>query len=249
MKKNKNHILHISFQSFAITILLLSTIIPLQSIVAQTITSEDFRKQYMQILFDENNLLIDETLKEEFINAMTDTNNPQYLRFAGGEWYAEVSARFLWKGDFKNALLFMTIEPEGEGYQWIITNVKFEPFENAFIEDNDSIRFQSFMHPLSHEIDFMNLEKVFRDKNHVWYYASKAFTPNYLSIFLYEINNRNLTFVDINDVYFHFIQPEGWYFGLEYFNRKSKNSGWLINNLLKINKTDKKELKTMFGDD
>lgn len=208
-----------------------------------------FRKKYMPILFDENNRLINTDLKEEFIQAMTSKENPQYLRFEGGEWYAEVNALFHWEGELKFISIYLTIEPEGEGYQWILTNVRFTPFEEMFVVENDSIKYKSFLHPLSHEIDFMNLDEAFQDRNKVWYYTSKNFTPDYLSIFLYELAKKNLTFIKISNVRFHFIQPEGWYFSIDYFNRSSRNSGWLISNLLSIDPKHKKELKILFGDE
>jgi len=102
-----------------------------------------------------------------------------------------------------------------------------------------------FLHPMSHELDFMNLIHVFQDKNEVELYTSKEYHPDFLTLFIYEVKNGNLSFKTVQQVKFHFFQVPGWYFELTDFNRRSSNSGWLIANLLKIN-AEEKELMLKF---
>jgi hypothetical protein len=95
---------------------------------------------------------------------------------------------------------------------------------------------------MSHEIDFMNISKVFRNEENIDYYLESDYVPDQLSLFVEEVKNGNLKFESVNNVKFHFFQVPNWYFELVYFNRNDRNSGWLISNLLKVNEKEKKEL-------
>ena len=86
---------------------------------------------------------------------------------------------------------------------------------------------------MSHELDFMNLKKIFDDPDITVAYTNKDFQPDYLSLILYEIKKSNLKFNTVSQVKFHFFQLENWYFELSEFNRTGNNTGWLISNLIK----------------
>ena len=94
-------------------------------------------------------------------------------------------------------------------------------------------RGKEFLHPLSHELDFMNLRKAFQDKDKIDQFTERGYQPDYLSILLYEIKNANLKFKTVNDVKFHFFQVDGWYFQLARFNRPA-TPRWLIADLAKV---------------
>ncbi len=193
----------------------------------------ELRKKYLAMLFDNQNKKLSSQLKNEFINAAINKNKPFYLDFHGGEWFAEVKAKFRYKGKEEEGVLFLKLEkaPNG-GSKWIFTRVYLETFAELFHTDTTVQR--KFLHPLSHELDFMNLRKAFNDKDEVQEYTSKEYYPDFLSIFLYEIKNSNLSFVTVSDVKFHFFQVNGWYFQVSKFNRTGYNTGWLISDLSKI---------------
>jgi hypothetical protein len=73
-------------------------------------------------------------------------------------------------------------------------------------------------------------------------FTTKNFTPDHLSVFLYEIRKGNLKFKAVDEVKFHFFQINGWYFELADFNRPGYNTGWLISNLVKLKNDSEKEL-------
>lgn len=106
----------------------------------------------------------------------------------------------------------------------------FEPYFKR-----DTTKVGKFLHPLSHELDFMNLRKAFNNKDSVSQFTVKRFVPDHLSVFLYEIKKGNLKFSTVEEVKFHFFQINGWYFELSEFNRPGYNTGWLISNLVKVN--------------
>ena len=204
---------------------------------------QELRKKYLDILFDLDNKLITSGLKTEFINHSLDKNDPVYLEFLGGDWFAEVTTTFLYLGKEQYLTLFLQLEKDTVGSKWVISNVFFEPFARIFA-NQDSLRSagQKFLHPMSHELDFMNLVRTFESKSTLEHYLAWKYHPDYLTLFIYEFKKGNLVFKTINKVKFHFFQVDGWYFELSDFNRKGYNTGWLISSLSKINNEEKELL-------
>ena len=168
------------------------------------------------------------------------TKKDQYMEFLGGNWFSEISAKFIWKGKEVDVSMIMSIEKEGLGSKWVLTNVFFSEFQKYFPQGELSEREKHFLHPQSHELDFMNIYKVFEDPQVVEYYASNEYTPDYLTLFFYEIKQGNLKFDHVESVKFHILQTDNWYFEVSWFNRSGYNSGWLISNLVYL-KDDEKE--------
>ncbi len=69
-------------------------------------------------------------------------------------------------------------------------------------------RLHVFLHPLSHELDFMNLDKVFDSQEYIGDYFFQGFQVDKLSIFLYEIRTNKLRFKQVTNVKFHFFPIE-----------------------------------------
>ena len=202
----------------------------------------EFRKVYLNMLFDAESPFIQRTLKEEFIEEVNGEGEPFFLDFHGEDWFAELSTTFKYKKETVNPILFLQLEQENQGYKWVITNVYFDRFLKHFNKGEPASIERSFLHPMSHELDFMNLYKVFRDVKYAEYYADKGFKPDYKTLFFYEVKQGNLSFEEVGNLKFHFFQIEGWYFEVSFFNRPGGNSGWLISKLYKISESEKAEL-------
>jgi hypothetical protein len=202
--------------------------------------SKKLRKKYLEMLFDNENPFITDDLKKDFTDYVLDNKNPLFLDFHGGSWFAEVTTKFDYYGVERFLTLFLELENDTIGSKWVITNVYFKPFSQEFM-DQDSLRVkgQKFLHPLSHELDFMNLVRAFQDQNSIEHYLAWKYEPDYLTLFIYEVKRGNLVFKTISEVKFHFFQLDGWYFELSEFNRKGYNKGWLISTLMKITDKDK----------
>ncbi|MEM7657122.1 MAG: hypothetical protein AAF399_13390 [Bacteroidota bacterium] len=191
------------------------------------------RKDYLNILFDEQNHALDEDLKRDFMRWVLDERNPVFLDFHGGNWFAEVTTTFRYEGRTEKMTLFLELEKAEVGSKWVFENVYFEPFNRLFQETGEEIA-PAFIHPMSHELDFMNLIKIFRNDDKLELYASKAYQPDYLTLFVYENKRNNLEFVSVDNVKFHFFQVDGWYFELQEFRRKGMNRGWLISQMTSV---------------
>jgi hypothetical protein len=198
------------------------------------------RKKYLQMIFDLESPYVDRNQRRDFIEQITSKSNPVLLNFHTGDWFAEVTTRFMYYGIEEKVTLFLKLEEENLGYKWVITNLFFRPFHELFIDEDDGKL--HFLHPLSHELDFMNLIKVFKETQKVANYAASGFKPDYLSLFLYELKRNNLTFQTVLNVKFHFFQVPGWYFELSDTQRSGPNSGWLISSLVDISEINKDDL-------
>ena len=196
-----------------------------------------YREKYINGLFDYENKRIKESLKLEFINDVIADSSQKILKIHGGEWLAEVHTEFNYLGKEKEVILYLKLEDTNPGSKWVINHVYFEPFYNLF--QKDTANRINFLHPMSHELDFMNLRKAFQKGEKVENYTAKEYKPDYLTLFMYECKKANLKFKTVINVKFHFFQIDNWYFELSDFNRADYNSGWLISNLMKIPKNQK----------
>ena len=193
-------------------------------------------------MFDIHNPRTNSSLKNYFIEDVAGSKHPFYLNFLDKNWFAEVSATFTSNGKEEHLILFLTLEESGLGSKWIISNVYYN-YTSSFFPAIDSTRaMKYFLHPQSHELDFMNLHKALDNPSHIQYYASDNFEPDYLTLFFYLMKTGQLTFKEISSVKFHFFQIPDWYFELSFYNRSDTNSGWLISNLKYIKENEKEAL-------
>jgi hypothetical protein len=200
------------------------------------------REKILPGMFDKQNPRTSGILKKYFVSDVTDDNNPLFLNFLDRNWFAEVSATFTSNGKDVNIILFLTIEPENLGSKWILSNIYYQKLSKMFPQIDTEEHKKYFLHPQSHELDFMNLHKALENPEQIEYYASANYHPDYLTLFLYLMKTNQLKFKQIENVKFHFFQIKNWYFELSYFNRSNTNSGWLISNLVYVKDTDKEEL-------
>lgn len=198
------------------------------------------RKNYITLLFDRENQNIPSDQKKSFINDVTNQQDPKFLNFHEEDWFAEVNAVFSRNGQEENVLLFFKIQEEGKGYEWVLEQVSSAHYQQFFEKDESEDK--AFLHPMSHELDFMNLHKSLNQENAVDF-TSDDFKADPLSIFLYEMASEQIQFKTVRNTKFHFFQCEGWYFQIAEYNRKGYNSGWLISDLISIKKEDISQLK------
>lgn len=200
------------------------------------------RKSYIGMLFDKSSPIITSDLKYVFTEEVLNKKNPYLLDFYKPGWFAEAACSFTYKKEKVNVLLYLKIEKQKSGYKWVISKVYFDRFEKWFTHLNDTVNLKYFIHPMSHELDFMNLHKAFQEPDNLDYYFEKGYTPDMTALFVMEMKNGNMVFNSVSNVKFHVFQVPGWYFEISFQNRNDMNSGWLISNLLRISEKDKKAL-------
>lgn len=202
---------------------------------------QEKRKTLLPLLFDNENIRTSGSLRDFFIEDLTSSDS-SFLRFTGGRWYAEVSSTFSHQGKEVQIILILMIEKENLGSKWVLTNVYYPEFSKLFPAGELTEREKHFLHPMSHELDFMNIYKAFQVPEVIEYYASKDFQPDYLSLFFYEVKKGTLKFKSVDNLKFHIFQINNWYFEVSWFNRSGKNTGWLISNLMYVPEKEKEHL-------
>lgn len=203
--------------------------------------SNKMRQQSLPILFNHEKFGVNSELERYFIEDVTKDDSG-YMTFLGGRWYSEVSATFTYNGKNVPISLILTVEKEGLGSKWVLTNVYFSEFNKLFPNGEIAEKEKYFLHPMSHELDFMNIYKAFQTPEVIEYYASKEFQPDYLTLFFYEIKKGNLKFKQVDSVKFHVFQIKDWYFEVSWFNRSGTNSGWLMSNIIYLPEKEKVNL-------
>ena len=203
--------------------------------------NNEMRRKSLPILFDQQKYGNQTDLQRYFIEDVTK-NDSTYMTFLGGRWYSEVSTTFRYNGKLVNISLILAVEKEGLGSKWVLTNVYFSEFNKLFPNGEMAEREKHFLHPMSHELDFMNIYKAFQNPEVIEYYASKEFQPNYLTLFFYEIKQGKLVFQHVDSVKFHVFQIKDWYFEVSWFNRSGMNSGWLMSNVVYMPEKEKTNL-------
>lgn len=205
--------------------------------------SNEMRRKSLPILFDHEKYGKQTELQRYFIEDVTKDDS-NYMTFLGGRWFSEVSATFRYDGMDVNVMLFLAVEKDGLGSKWVLTNVYFSEYKKLFPqgEMTETEKEKHFLHPMSHELDFMNIYKAFQDPEVIEYYASKDFQPDYLTLFFYEIKQGKLVFQHVDSVKFHVFQIKDWYFEISWFDRSGSNSGWLMSNIMYMPEKEKTNL-------
>jgi hypothetical protein len=188
-------------------------------------------KKYSKKYTDEKKAFIDEVIVR---NLMI----PKY----SDKIIAEAKSRIVYKGIPNSISIFLKQEIVGRDMvKWVITNVKGSIF-NFFQTDTAYIR---FIPPTSNETDFINLKRALGDIDHLQYYASKDYDPDYLTLFYYTINSGLIKFEYVEEVIYHIFEIPGWYIKVKEFNRIETNSGWLITDVGKISDSNLNYLKKL----
>ena len=203
--------------------------------------SNEMRRKSLPVLFDQEKYGTQTDLQRYFIEDVTKGDST-YMTFLGGRWFSEVSTTFKYDGKEVKVMLFLAVEKEGLGSKWVLTNVYFSEFNKLFPTGEMADKEKHFLHPMSHELDFMNIYKAFQDPDIIEYYASQNYHPDYLTLFFYEIKSGKLVFQHVDAVKFHVLQIKDWYFEVSWFNRSGLNSGWLMSNVVYMPEKEKTNL-------
>lgn len=208
----------------------------------QTIKNDYERERKKSIIslfnFEDSTIFNDKT--EEFINYVCNDSNYTHLDFNDDNWYANVNCSVKFKSKAQNINLILKKEGDSKvGFKWVISGVH-APFIDLKSQYSDTV---VFIGPMNHELSFMGLFDVFNDYENISEYTFKEYEPDNLSIFLFLVKSKEIKYVRVNSIQYHFLQIPNWIFTVDYFNRPYTNSGWLISSVLNVNNLEKKEYK------
>ncbi len=190
------------------------------------------RKENILSLFDHNKDW-NETLIKTFLKKTLSNKAATFVDFFDKDWYAKVNCTFSYKNkdQFVNLILQNQLQSNG-GSKWVIVsiieNLAFPKCEDI-PESHDPY---TSLNPMSHATDFVALHKAFKDKQNLGNYFDEWNQQDEFIGFKHAILNETITFVQTNTITYHFLQLEDWVFTLNYYPRNSRNSGWLISDLI-----------------
>jgi hypothetical protein len=113
--------------------------------------------------------------------------------------------------------------------KWVIRDIEAD-FLYFLLEDTTILR---FLPPSSGELDFKELKRALKDLDYLQYYAHKNYSFEPTSVFFYLQNKGEMEIESIQEVKYRVLDIPGWCMILKDFNRLSKNSGWLIEDIYK----------------
>lgn len=179
-------------------------------------------------MFNFEDRIWSDTMVQAFINQVCDSTCPVFLNFLDEDWYAVLPCSIRYKGKPQVAYLTMQIQEEANhASKWTIRSV-----EAPFLElETDTDRLKA-LNPISHATDFIGLSRALEDTDNLRNYLHRTYTDDHVSLFMQAVKSGDLEFVQVNSISYHFLQIEGYVFVLNRYLRDSKNSGWLIDELM-----------------
>lgn len=191
-----------------------------------------------------------------FINSVSDTANPVYINFSDSSWFALVECSVKYKSKPETLSLVMKVDVENNTFRWSIVSA-FSRFlgnvskddslfdkTNNYLKNRNKDKSRYFLHPVSHAIGFMNIDALFSSGNKSFEeYIHDGPRTIQLQNLVEKVKKSEIKFVHVNTISYHFMQIEGWIAIVDYFNRNEKNSGWLINSLIKAGSDEKRIYK------
>ena len=198
------------------------------------------RSELIKSLFNHEDTKWNKTEVMEFLADVTENKPAPYLDFYDDNWYAELDCMATYKGKTENFTLVLkieTVEATG-GSKWVIESVSAD-----FLNLPESEDYRKALNPASYGTDFMGLIDALTDSANYQNYISAKTQPSQLLLFFNELYEKKLTFKQVNEITYHFLQIDSWIFQVREFRRETKNSGWLISSLLKVEDAQKQKYK------
>lgn len=178
-----------------------------------------------------------------FIKQVNNASRPQYLDMDSANWYAKVNCEVMNHGKPGKAVLKLKIctLPDGSS-KWAITDVDFLGNEGQLAPTNASPVYgpkpadaKVSLNPMSHAIDFMNIDLVTQKPENIEnFISSDAIRNKDLNLFVDACLKNQLKVVRALSVTYTFLQIKGWQIDVKQYHRQSLNSGWLISRLAKL---------------
>ena len=191
------------------------------------------------------------TYLEEFFHDVSDSLHPPHLSFTDTNWYSEASCTFAYnKKNIEIPLILQIQVAKNHGAKWMIAGIGDNPvFSSASssIQDPESHKAKEgfkFSATSSYATNFVELRNTFADKKDILdYFEPSLLATDRAKQFINLLLQDKLDFKYVKDIKFHFYQLPNWIFVVEQFDRKSLNSGWLINDVKKVPESEKEVAK------
>lgn len=205
------------------------------------------RAALIKSLFNYQSKTWSESSIDSFVRTALNTQMPSRNNFYGENWFAEAFCKFVYRSAEVEIPVILRIDTdEQRRSKWIITAIGANPIRELSDNppDQQHKSNKKFINPSSHANYFIELGKVFDDKeNLVSYFDNLFFTRSHALTFYNSLLNETIKFMHVKSIKYHFLQVSNYIFTVEYFQRKDLNAGWLINSLQYASTSDKKNFR------
>jgi hypothetical protein len=196
------------------------------------------RQRLIRSLFNYENMSKDSVMINKFVSDVTKKKKPIYLDFYGDDWYAELTCKFKYNSSSIVIPIIMKIEmTPNKGSKWMIVAVGSSNLKSKIVvtEIAQSKVKSNIISPTSSGTNFVSLKRAFDDKENLSDYFESAYMKRSNMLEFYNaILNREIEFLDVIKLKYHFLLAGKWIFTVEDFIREELNSGWLINHMEKV---------------
>ena len=189
----------------------------------------------------------DAAVKQKINTFFRDINSPyqpKFIRFEDMYWYAELNMNVQAGGQSKKLSCIMQVARMGQGVQaWVIKS-----FHSSDLEVGERFRGNTlYFPPSANGTDFMGVRLALNDPS--WTNEKITKLVGAESKMLSMLSEGKFKIESIGKITYHFLQLDGWIMTVNYVNRESKNSGWLLATLQEANNQQKvKYLKELSAD-
>ncbi|MEO5571772.1 MAG: hypothetical protein ABIT08_12600 [Bacteroidia bacterium] len=213
------------------------------------------RSQLIHNLFNSKNLAVKKDEINSFLTSVTDTAFPEFVNYRDTDWYAELHCKVLYRNKPKKLTLILKVEQSPQKFfRWSVVSAKADFLrinqtkdslnylqQPPYIKPDSTFSKKYFLSPVSHALDFMDVDNVFLKKSHVDDYIYNGPQSPALQKLIDQIKNSEIDFVEVISVKYHLLKIHSWIIVVEYFLRNEKNSGWLINKLFPATREQKEK--------
>lgn len=191
-----------------------------------------FERDYSQDYIDSGNVMA-------FVRDVEYLNETE-LSHLDSNWYANLNMIMLYNN--KDSIeANVTLQPEianSGAVKWVIVSVKFLNKKKIFPEE---VNMKHFISPMNHELEFMDMHKMFEKKGSPAPYFQEEYNPDHTDIFYYLLSKNMLKLIMTKKLNFHYLQIPNWAFRVSYYHKENFNSGWLIDRLESLKNTEQKD--------
>lgn len=222
----------------------------LGNIIDSIFKSKVSREKYLELLFNNEDprlVLSNDNysdnyvkLKKEFIQEVVSNN--YFIDKYSIEIIAEAKSLVSYKNRSQEISVYLNQEIVNDGVKWVILSI-IADFLNVLKQDTILLR---FIPPTSNETNFISLKRVFDDNNFQHYYFYNGFSYDPISTFLFAVNTDLVKFQYVNEIVYHIFNVNGWQLKIKEFNRATENSGWLIDDISRMENSFEEFLEKMY---
>lgn len=185
----------------------------------------------MRMMFDIEYLMAkgDSAIGEvdNFIN--TAIYNNVRLNYNDSTWYAKAHCNGSLNKKPVEFTLTLKVQPRGEDmYKWVISDVEGDCFDVTPKKPSQ----HHIIQPDDHETKFISLSRMTNEQPfNVVEFMNDKFNYSLASVFAYLVYSNQLKINYVDKLEMIFTQVPGYIFKIDYFERDTSNSGWLISDL------------------